>query len=106
MKRLAIIYVVFVSTNMIVIILQEREVNKNMNEKMEEVVQELRKKFRGSIEFYDVPYKEQYKIEYCLNGLYIVKYLHYDFIDEKNIKDIVLSLSISIATQIHYHYYK
>ena len=106
MKRLAIIYVVFVSTNMIVIILQEREVNKNMNEKMEEVVQELRKKFKGSIEFYDVPYKEQYKIEYCLNGLYIVKYLHYDFIDEKNIKDIVLSLSISIATQIHYHYYK
>ena len=106
MKRLALICVVFVSTNMIVIILQEREVNKNMNEKMEEVVQELRKKFRGSIEFYDVPYKEQYKIEYCLNGLYIVKYLHYDFIDEKNIKDIVLSLSISIATQIHYHYYK
>lgn len=77
-----------------------------MNEKMEEVVQELRKKFKGSIEFYDVPYKEQYKIEYCLNGLYIVKYLPYDFIDEKNIKDIVLSLSISIATQIHYHYYK
>lgn len=77
-----------------------------MNEKMEEVVQELRKKFRGSIEFYDVPYKEQYKIEYCLNGLYIVKYLHYDFIDEKDIKDIVLSLSISIASQIHYHFYK
>ena len=40
-----------------------------MNDKMEKVVQELRKRFRGSIEFYDVPYTEQYKIEYCLNGL-------------------------------------
>ena len=77
-----------------------------MNDKMEKVVQELRKRFRGSIEFYDIPYAEQYKIEYCLNGLYIVKYLHYDFIDEKVIKDIVLSLSISIATEIHYHFYK
>lgn len=77
-----------------------------MNEKMEEVVQELRKKFKGSIKFYDVPYKEQYKIEYCLNGLYIVKYLHYNFIDENDIKDIVLSLSISFVLQIHYHFYK
>lgn len=32
-----------------------------MNDKMEKVVQELRKRFRGSIEFYDAPYTEQYK---------------------------------------------
>ena len=55
-----------------------------MNDKMEKVVQELRKRFRGSIEFYDVPYTEQYKIEYCLNGLYIVKFLSYDFINKKD----------------------
>ena len=104
MKKLVIIFVVSASTDMIVIILQGRD--ELMNDKMEKVVQELRKRFRGSIEFYDIPYTEQYKIEYCLNGLYIVKYLHYDFIDEKVIKDIVLSLSIYIATQIHYHFYK
>ena len=104
MKKLVIIFVVSASTDMIVIILQGRD--ELMNDKMEKVVQELRKRFRGSIEFYDIPYTEQYKIEYCLNGLYIVKYLHYDFIDEKVIKDIVLTLSISIATQIHYHFYK
>lgn len=77
-----------------------------MNEKMEVVVQELRKKFRGSIEFYDVPYTEQYKIEYCLNGLLISKLISYDFIKKKCVKDIILSLSISIATQIHSHFYK
>ena len=104
MKKFVTIFVVSASTNMIVIILQGRY--KFMNDKMEKVVRELRKKFRGSIEFYDVPYTEEYKIEYCLNGLYIVKYLHYGFIYEKDIKDIVLSLSITIATQMHYHYYK
>ena len=104
MKRLAIIYVVFVSTNMIVIILQGRD--KYMNDKMEKVVQELRKSFRGSIEFYDVPYTEQYKIEYCLNGLYISKLLSYDFIKKKDTREIVLSLNILIATDIHNHFYK
>lgn len=104
MKKLVIIFVVSASTDMIVIILQGRD--ELMNDKMEKVVQELRKRFRGSIEFYDVPYTEQYKIEYCLNGLYIVKYLHYDFINENVIKDIVLSLSISITSEIHYHFYK
>ena len=64
MKKLVIIFVVSASTNMIVIILQGRD--ELMNDKMEKVVQELRKRFRGSIEFYDVPYTEQYKIEYCL----------------------------------------
>ena len=62
MKKLVTIFVVFVSTDMIVIILQGRD--ELMNDKMEKVVQELRKRCRGSIEFYDVPYKEQYKIEY------------------------------------------
>lgn len=33
-----------------------------MKDKMEKVVQELSKRFRGSIEFYDVPYTKQYKI--------------------------------------------
>ena len=70
MKKLVTIFVVSASTDMIVIFLQGRD--KFMNDKMEKVVQELRKRFRGSIEFYDVPYTEQYKIEYCLNGLYIV----------------------------------
>lgn len=77
-----------------------------MNEKMEKVVQELRKRFRGSIEFYDIPYTEQYKIEYCLNGLLISKLLTYDFVKKKDARDIILSLSISIASQIHYHFYK
>ena len=104
MKRLVIIYVVFASTNMIVIILQGRD--KIMNDKMEKVVQELRKRFRGSIEFYDVPYTEQYKIEYCLNGLYISKLLSYDFIKKKDTREIVLSLNILIATDIHNHFYK
>lgn len=57
-----------------------------MYDKMEKVVQELRKRFRGSIEFYDVPYTEQYKIEYCLNDLYISKLLSYDFIKKKRYK--------------------
>lgn len=104
MKKLVIIFVVFVSTDMIVIILQGRD--KIMVEKMEKVVQELRKRFRGSIEFYDVPYTEQYKIEYCLNGLYIVKFLSYDFIKKKDTREIVLSLNILIATDIHNHFYK
>ena len=104
MKKLVTIFVVFVSTDMIVIILQWRD--KIMNEKMEKVVQELRKRFRGSIEFYDVPYTEQYKIEYCLNGLYIVKFLSYDFIKKKDTREIVLSLNILIATDIHNHFYK
>ena len=104
MKKLVIIFVVFVSTDMIVIILQGRD--KIMDEKMEKVVQELRKRFRGSIEFYDVPYTEQYKIEYCLNGLYIVKFLSYDFIKKKDTREIVLSLNILIATDIHNHFYK
>lgn len=77
-----------------------------MNDKMEKVVQELRKRFRGSIEFFDVPYIEKYKIEYCLNGLYTVKYLPYDFIREKDTREIVLSLIILIATNIHNHFYK
>ena len=104
MKKIVTIFVVFVSTDMIVIILQGRD--KIMNEKMEKVVQELRKRFRGSIEFYDVPYTEQYKIEYCLNGLYIVKFLSYDFIKKKDTREIVLSLNILIATDIHNHFYK
>ena len=88
MKKLVTIFVVSASTNMIVIISRGRD--KIMNEKMEKVVQELRKRFRGSIEFYDVPYTEQYKIEYCLNGLYITKLLSYDFIKKKDIREIVL----------------
>ena len=104
MKKLVTIFVVFVNTNMIVIILQGRD--KFMNDKMEKVVQELRKRFRGSIEFYDVPYTEQYKIEYCLNGLYIVKFLSYNFIKKKDTREIVLSLNILIATDIHNHFYK
>lgn len=104
MKKLVTIFVVSASTNMIVIILQGRY--KFMNDKMEKVVQELRKRFRGSIEFYDVPYIEQYKIEYCLNGLYITKLLPYDFIKEKDTREIVLSLNIIIATHIHNHFYK
>ena len=104
MKRLAIIYVVFVSTNMIVIILQGRD--KYMNDKMEKVVQELRKRFRGSIEFYDIPFIENYKIEYCLNGLYMVRYLPYVFIRDTDTKEIVLSLNRLIATDIHNHFYK
>ena len=88
MKKLVTIFVVFVNTNMIVIILQGRD--ELMNDKMEKVVQELRKRFRGSIEFYDVPYTEQYKIEYCLNGLYISKFLSYDFIKKKGRSKILL----------------
>lgn len=104
MKKLVTIFAVSVSTNMIVIILQGRD--KIMNDKMEKVVQELRKRFRGSIEFYDVPYAEQYKIEYCLNGLCITKLLPYDFIKKKDTSVIVLSLHILIATNIHNHFYK
>lgn len=77
-----------------------------MNDKMEQVVQELRKRFRGSIEFYDISYTEQYKIDYCLNGLYISKLLPYDFIKKKDTREIVLSLNILIATDIHNHFYK
>ena len=104
MKNLVIIFVVFVSTDMNVIILQGRD--ELMNDKMEKVVQELRKRFKGSIEFYDVPYREQYNIEYCLTGLYIVKFLSYDFIKKTDTREIVLSLSILIATDIHNHFYK
>ena len=104
MKKLVIIFVVSANTNMIVIILQGRY--KFMNDKMKKVVQELRKRFRGSIEFYDIPYTEQYKIEYCVNGLYIVKFLSYDFIKKKDTREIVLSLNILIATDIHNHFYK
>ena len=96
MKKLVIIFVVSASTNMIVLILQGRD--ELMNEKMEKVVQELRKRFRGSIEFYDVPYTEQYKIEYCVNDLYIVKFLSYNFIKKKDTREIVLALNILIAT--------
>lgn len=77
-----------------------------MNTKMEKVVQELRKRFKGSIEFYDVPFIEKYKIVYCLNGLYMVRYLPYDFIREKDTKEIVLSLNILIARDIHNQFYK
>ena len=104
MKRFADTFVVFASTN-IIVIFSQRSI-KDMNDKMEKVVQELRKRFRGSIEFYDVPYTEQYKIEYCLNGLYIVKFLSYDFIKKKDTREIVLSLNILIATDIHNHFYK
>ena len=104
MKKFVTIFVVSASTDMIVIILQGRY--KFMNDKMKKVVQELRKRFRGSIEFYDVPYTEQYKIEYCLNGLYIAKFLSYDFIKKKDTREIVLSLNILIATDIHNHFYK
>ena len=104
MKKLVTIFVVSASTDMIAIILQGRY--KIMNEKMEKVVQELRKRFRGSIEFYDVPYTEQYKIEYCLNGLYIVKFFFFFFIKKKDTREIVLSLNILIATDIHNHFYK
>ena len=104
MKRFAGTFVVFVSTN-IIVIFSQRSI-KDMNDKMEKVVQELRKRFRGSIEFYDVPYTEQYKIEYCLNGLYITKLLSYDFIKKKDTREIVLSLNILIATDIHNHFYK
>lgn len=55
-----------------------------MNDKMKKVVQELRKRFRGSIEFYDVPLTEQYIIEYCLNDLYISELLSYNFIKKKD----------------------
>ena len=50
--------------------------------------------------------EEQYKIEYCLNGLYISKLLSYDFIKKKDTREIVLSLNILIATDIHNHFYK
>ena len=104
MKKLVTIFVVSASTNMIVIILQGRY--KFMNDKMEKVVQELRKRFRGSIEFYDVPYTEQYKIEYCLAGLYLAQFLSYDYIKEKDTKEIILTLNTTIATSIHDHFYK
>lgn len=73
---------------------------------MQQVVQELRKRFRGSIEFYDVPCTEQYKIEYCLSGLYISKLLSYDYVKQKDTREIALSLNIIIATDIHNHFYK
>ena len=104
MKKFVATYVVFVSIN-IIVIFSQRSI-KDMNEKMEKVVQELRKRFRGSIEFYDIPYTERYKIEYCLNGLYIVRFLSYDFIKKKDTREIVLSLNILIATDIHNHFYK
>lgn len=77
-----------------------------MNDKMKQVVEELRKVFKGSIEFYDVPYTEQYKIEYCLNGLFISKLLSYYFIKKTDTREIVLSLKILFATDIHNHFYK
>ena len=77
-----------------------------MNDKMEKVMQELRKRFRGSIEFYDVSYTEQYRIEYCINGLYISKLLSYEKKKKKDTREIVLSLNILIATDIHNHFYK
>lgn len=77
-----------------------------MNVKMKKVVQELRKRFKGSIEFYDVPYAEQYKIEYCLYGLFISKLIPYDFIMKKDTREIVLSLNILIGTDIHNYFYK
>ena len=104
MKKLVTIFVVSASTDRIVMIVEGRD--KIMDDKMKKVVQELRKRFRGSIEFYDIPYTEQYKIEYCLNGLYIVKFLSYDFIKKKDTREIVLSLNILIATDIHNHFYK
>lgn len=75
-----------------------------MNEKMEKVVQELRKRFSGLIKFYDVPYTGQYRIEYCLNDLCITKLLSYDFIKKKDTREIVLSLNILIATDISNHF--
>ena len=104
MKKCVDTYVVFVSINIIVIFLQR--CIKYMNDKMEKVVQELRKRFRGSIEFYALPYTEQYKIEYCLNGLIISKLIPYDFIKKKDTREIVLSLNILIAMDIHNHFYK
>ena len=77
-----------------------------MNDKMEKVVQELRKRFRGSIEFYNLPHTEQYKIEYCFLGLYISKFLSYDCIKKKDTREIVLSLNILIAKDIHNYFYK
>lgn len=56
MKKLVIIFAVFVNISMIVIILQ-RSI-KFMNDKMKQVVKELRKVFKGSIEFYDIAYAE------------------------------------------------
>lgn len=36
----------------------------------------------------------------------MVRYLPYDFIREKDTREIVLSLNILIATDIHNHFYK
>ena len=77
-----------------------------MNTKMELVVQELRKSFKGSIQFYDISFTEHYKIEYCLNGLYFAQLLPYDYIKEKDTREIVLSVKILIATDIHNYFYK
>ena len=104
MKKLVIIFAVSVNISMIVIILQ-RSI-KFMNDKVKQVVQELRKVFKGSIEFYDIAYSEQYKIEYCLAGLYLAQFLSYDYIKEKDTKEIILKLNTSIATSIHKHFYK
>ena len=104
MKKLVIIFAVSVNISMIVIILQ-RSI-KFMNDKMKQVVKELRKVFKGSIEFYDIAYAEQYKIEYCLAGLYLAQFLSYDYIKEKDTKEIVLTLNTTIAKGIHNHFYK
>lgn len=73
---------------------------------MEQVVQELRKSFKGSIQFYDISFTKHYKIEYCLNGLYFAHLLPYDYIKEKDTREIVVSVKILIATNIHNHFYK
>ena len=77
-----------------------------MNDKMKRVVQELRKVFKGSIEFYDIAYAEQYKIEYCLAGLYLEQVLTYEYIKENDTKEIILRLNIEITKGIYNHFYK
>lgn len=75
-----------------------------MNDKMEKVVQELRKRFKGSIEFYDDSVIQIYEIEYCINDLHSTIFLPYYFISEKDTREIVLSLNKLIVTDIHNHF--
>lgn len=79
---------------------------KTMKEKINVAVIELRKIFKGSIEYYDRPSEDFYTIEYCSHGLLLRYEISYNKIKETDITTLINDIQIYIATKIKDYFYK
>lgn len=79
---------------------------KPMEEKMNVLVIQLRKIFKGSIEYYNTPNEDSYYVEYCLHGLILRHYISYNLLKEATMTQLIESVQTNIGYKIQEYFYR